>query len=375
MSVGHEKDAIRIIEESPEGVRWEKTFLAIPVVYEPGSRFLYNSGASYMLSSIIKQVTGISEHEFLHPRLYEPLDIADATWTENAEGVNMGASHLRLRTENLAKLGQLYLQKGRWNGHQVLSEQWVKEASAKQINNGNNDSSWGYGYGYQFWMNPPGGFRADGAFGQYSMVFPDKDAVVTINSESMEMQTTMQLVWDKLYPVMQDAPLPENPAAHDELLKGLKGLSYIPPQGATHSATATKISGKEFVLDDNPFNAHSVSFQFTGDKCLFTLKEDGRSDITITNGINHWIREGNEKPRPHSLFSLRRIDFDSIVAASATWQDEKTLLLTWRYIETVHGDSLACTFDDDKLTIKFLFSVNRLQHKPDDREAVRGRMS
>jgi hypothetical protein len=94
--------------------------------------------------------------------------------------------------------------------------------------------------------------------------------------------------------------------------------------------------------------------------------------VVITNGINHWIREGNLKPSAHSMFSLRRIDFDSIVAASAGWQDENTLLMSWRYIETVHGDSVACTFDGDKVTLKFLFSVNRLQNKPDDRKDIGG---
>ena len=133
MSVGHEKDSIRILEASPAGVPWEKTFLSIPVVYKPGSQFLYNSGASFMLSAIVKKVTGYTAQEYLHPRLYAPLDIADATWTENFEGINMGASHLRMKTENLAKFGQLYLQKGKWNGKQILPEKWVEQASSKQI--------------------------------------------------------------------------------------------------------------------------------------------------------------------------------------------------------------------------------------------------
>jgi hypothetical protein len=101
---------------------------------------------------------------------------------------------------------------------------------------------------------------------------------------------------------------------------------------------------------------------------VFLLK----SDIVITNGINQWIRKGNLKPSAHSLFSLRRIDFDSIVAASAGWQNGNTLELTWRYIETVHGDSLICTFNENRVNLKFLFSVNRLQNKPDDRAEITG---
>ncbi|MCW3117685.1 MAG: hypothetical protein JWM28_1767 [Chitinophagaceae bacterium] len=374
MSVGHAKDSIMILEASAPGVPWEKTFLSLPVVFKPGSQFMYNSGASFMLSSIVKKVSGQSAHEYLKPRLYQPLDINGATWTENFEGINMGASHLRMRTEDLAKFGQLYLQEGMWNGKQVISKEWIAAASSKQTDNGKNDSSWTYGYGYQFWLNPPGGYRADGAFGQYSMILPAQDAVVVITSESISTKDTMRIVWDVLLPEMKGVPLQKNNSEHKQLREELKALKYVPHKVSDTSPVAAKIAGKVFILDKNEFNAKAVSFSFNENACVFTLKEDGKPDIIIANGFNDWIRKGNLKPAPHSLFSLRRIDFDSIVAASATWQNENTLLLTWRFIETVHGDSLTCVFDDEKITIKFLFSVNRLQHKPDDRADITGKM-
>lgn len=374
MSVGHARDAILLLEASPPGVPWEITFLAQPVVFKPGSQFMYNSGASFMLSSIVKRITGKTAQEYLKPRLYDPLNITDVTWGANFEGINMGASHLRMPTEDIAKFGQLYLQNGVWQGKQVISNEWVKEASYKQMSNGKNDSSWGYGYGFQFWLNPPGGYRADGAFGQYSMILPELDAVVAITSESINTKDTMQIVWDVLLPEMKEAPLPKNKTAHQQLVQELKFLKYVPPAVDGSSPLSKKISGKEFVLDKNPFKTKSVSFNFDGDKCIFILKEEGKPDIKITNGMGYWIRKDNYKPSAHSLFSLRRIDFDSIVAASATWQDGKTLMLTWRFIETVHGDQLTCIFDDDQLTIKFLFSVNRLQGKPDDRADITGKM-
>jgi hypothetical protein len=206
------------------------------------------------------------------------------------------------------------------------------------------------------------------------MVIPELDAVVAITSESISTKKTMQIVWDTLLPEMKDAALPENKANHKRLLDDLKALKYDPPALAASSPLITKISGKDFILDKNPFNAKAVSFSFKDNECIFILKEDGKPDIKISNGVNRWIREGNLKPAPHSLFSLRRIDFDSIVAASATWKNENTLLLTWRFIETVHGDSLTCIFEDDKVTIKFLFSVARLQEKPDERADLTGKM-
>jgi CubicO group peptidase (beta-lactamase class C family) len=375
MSVGHGKDWILLLEASAPGVPWEKTFLSLPVVFKPGSQFMYNSGASFMLSAIIKRVTGQTAHEYLQPRLYEPLDITTATWGENWEGINMGASHLRMPTEDLAKFGQLYLQNGVWKGKQVVSSDWVAQASTKQMSNGHDDSSWAYGYGFQFWLNPPGGFRADGAFGQYSMIFPKQDAVVVITSESISTKDTMQIVWDVLVPEMKGGQLAADKPAHRQLQERLKALKYIPPQLAADSPKAKQIGGKEFILDPNPFNTRSVSFTFDSDKCLFTLREEGKPDIVITSGLNKWIRKGNLKPSAHSLFSLRRIDFDSIVAAAYGWQDDNTLIFTWRYIETVHGETFTCVFDDDRLTIKPLFSVNRLQKKPDDRADITGKIS
>jgi len=375
MTVGHGKDSILILEASAAGVPWEKTFLSLPVVFEPGSQFMYNSGASFMLSAIIKKATGQPAHHYLKARLYNPLNIINTTWGANWEGINMGASHLRMPTEDIAKFGQLYLQNGVWDGNQVISSDWVAQASAKHIDNGKNDSSWGYGYGYQFWLNPPGGYRADGAFGQYSMILPKQDAVVAITSESISTKDTMQIVWDVLIPEMKEGVLPANDTAHNQLVDELKAIKYDPPQLAATSPLVQNISGKTFVLDKNPFNAKSVMFSFMDDKCLFTLKENGKPDIVITSGLNHWIRKDNLKPSAHSLFSLRRIDFDSIVAAAFGWQTDNTLVLTWRYIETVHGETFTCVFEGDKLTIKPLFSVNRLQGKPDDRADITGKMA
>ncbi|HEV3326896.1 MAG TPA: serine hydrolase [Puia sp.] len=385
MSVGQEKDSILTLEHTPEGTTWEETFLALPIVYEPGTRFLYNSGASYMLSSIVRQVTGHSVHEYLKPRLYDPLGITGATWTENAEGVNMGASNLRIRTEDIGKLGQLYLQQGRWNGRQLISREWVALATKKEIDTGKNDSSWGYGYGYQFWMNPPGGFRADGAYGQYSMVFPAKDTVVVITSESADKETTMHTVWDHIYPALTDhRPLPPNTVEYHRLQQELTALVLPPPifnaqfpdpqspvlnppSSNLQSPLSANWSGKTFLLDKNQFNAKAVSFRFDNDRTIFTLSEEGKPDIIITCGINKWILKGNRKPFAHSLFSLRRIDFDSPVAASAGWKDEHTLVLTFRFVEAIHGDTLTCLFDQDRLRIRFMFSGARMDKRPDDR--------
>ena len=373
MSVGQEKDSIQTLEHTPEGTTWEETFLALPIVHEPGTRFLYNSGASYMLSSIVKQVSGHNVHAYLKPRLYDPLGITGATWTENSEGVNMGASNLRIRTEDIGKLGQLYLQEGSWNSRRLVSREWVELATRKEIDTGKNDSSWGYGYGFQFWLNPPGGFRADGAYGQYSMVFPEKDTVVVITSESADKESTMHTVWDHLYPALTDhRTLPANATEYRKLQDDLKALVLPPPSLNRRSAISDSLSGKTFLLDKNQFNAKAVSFRFATDKVIFTLAEEGKPDIILNCGIDQWVIKGNRKPSAHSLFSLRRIDFDSPVAASARWKDAHTLVLTFRFLEAIHGDTLTCVFDQDRLRIQFMFSGAVMDKRPDDRPDLTG---
>lgn len=374
MSVGHGQDAIMILEATPKGETWASTFLNQPVVFEPGSQFMYNSGASYMLASIVRKVTGKSAHEYITPKLYQPLGITNVTWTENDEGNNMGASHLRLPTLDIAKFGQLYLQKGKWNGEQILSEDWVAQATSKQINNGDNDSSWGYGYGYQFWLNPPGGFRADGAFGQFSMVLPEQDMVIAMTTESMNTAATMQLIWDLAETVTSQNPLPENKIAFDNLQSNLQALKYDPPKLNTTSTLADGISGKEYILEDNPFDAMIVSFDIENEGIFFTLGTKNKADIVVSCGINKWVKEANYKPEAHSLFSLRRIDFESKLAASATWQDDNTLIITSRFMETTHGDQFIFTFNDDTVNIKFNHSLAQLRNREDGRTEINGRI-
>jgi hypothetical protein len=184
----------------------------------------------------------------------------------------------------------------------------------------------------------------------------------------------MHTVWDHLYPALTDnTTLPPNAADHDKLQQELKSLILPPPQFNPQSPLAASISGKKYLLDSNPFNAKAVSFRFDGHKTIFTLMEDGRPDIVITCGSNDWILKGNRKPSAHSLFSLRRIDFDSPVAASAGWKDDHTLVLTFRYVEAIHGDTFTCIFDGDQLRIQFMFSGARMDKRPDDRADITGK--
>lgn len=215
MTCGHETEAK--LRGDASGASWVKLFLAQPVPHKPGTHFQYNTPGTYMLSSIVTKVTGKTVLEYLKPRLFEPLGIADPQWDVSPQGNSLGGWGLSIRTEDIAKFGQLYLQKGQWNGKQLIPASWIAEASSKQVPNdeGKKDpaqSDWAQGYGFQFWRCRHDAFRGDGKDGQYCIVMPEQDAVVAITADTADMQKEINFVWDQLLPAMKSAPLPENPA-------------------------------------------------------------------------------------------------------------------------------------------------------------------
>lgn len=216
MTCGHDRDAMRVLSDE-NTTDWEIAFLALPVEHEPGTYFVYNSLASYMLSAIVQRVTGEKVIDYLYPRLFRPLGIVGATWEESPQGINTGGWGLYLKTEDLAKMGQLFLQKGKWNGKQLVSEQWITEASKdqvpslpatirreqlKELKMTPKNSDWLQGYGYQMWRCRHNAYRADGANGQYILVIPDKDAVIAITANISDMQTELNLIWKYLLPAL-----------------------------------------------------------------------------------------------------------------------------------------------------------------------------
>ena len=211
MSTGH--DPLPRLTE--DGV-WTKQFLAQPVPHKPGSTFLYNTPATYMQSAIVQKVTGQTVLDYLTPRLFEPLGIEKPTWDTSPQGISIGGYGLYLRTEDIAKFGQLYLQKGQWNGKQLVPAEWIAEATSKQVENDKAPSGrnpdWRQGYGFQFWRCRHGAYRGDGKDGQFCIVLPKQDAVIAITAKTGNMQGQLDLVWEHLLPAFHDEPLPENPA-------------------------------------------------------------------------------------------------------------------------------------------------------------------
>ena len=200
------------------GNDWLESYLNASVAEKPGTKFQYNSLNSYVLSAIITERTGMPMDEYLKPRLFELLGITDYLWEKCPRGITKGGWGLFMHTENMAKLGQLYLNKGKWNGKQIIPESWAEASVTKKI-----DSIEGtYGYGYQLWMEErPGSFEYNGMLGQNVLIYPDVDMVIVTNAGNEELfqDNVMLNIIRKYFPVdwMPKETLPENPIAYAKL--------------------------------------------------------------------------------------------------------------------------------------------------------------
>jgi CubicO group peptidase (beta-lactamase class C family) len=213
MTSGHQ-DEVKLDAKTP----WVKAFLAHPVPHKPGTHFRYNTPGTYMLSAIVQKVTGKTVLAYLKPSLFDPLGIRSPKWDASPEGISIGGYGLFVRTEDIAKFGQLYLQGGKWQGKELIPSSWVKQATSKQVSNGSDPSrDWDQGYGFQFWRCRHGAFRGDGKDGQFCIVLPDQDAVIAITANTRDMQGELNIVWDKLLPAFADKPIKENPSAQAKL--------------------------------------------------------------------------------------------------------------------------------------------------------------
>ena len=341
MTTGHDRDTFEDMMCSHSPI---KTFLSRPVVHTPGTHFLYDTGATFTLSAILQKLTGETLVDYLTPRLFEPLGISSATWESHPVGINYGGMGLNITTEEIARFGLLYLQKGQWNGRRILPEGWVEEATCRQVSNGADpESDWTQGYGYQFWRCRNNFYRADGAFGQFCIVMAEKQAVLAITSGVEDMQAVLNLVWERLLPAMDNYPVPAGEEEHNALIYTLANLRLAPPPGERTSPIAQSVSGKAYTFERNYETLFSIGFDFNGEggKMTYRLlgggKRRGIHELDI--GYSQW-REGV------SYLGGRT---PQKVAVSGMWTAQDTYTVTMCYYETPFILTLTCRFEGNRL--------------------------
>jgi CubicO group peptidase (beta-lactamase class C family) len=202
---------------------WVQFMLDLPMEGAPGTQFEYCNGASFLLSAIITETTGMSAHEFADEHLFGPLGITDVTWPTNPQGINIGWGELRMRPQDLAKIGYLYMRGGEWDGEQIVPSSWVAETTRKHIAGTLED-----GYGYQWWVDDSGIFMAVGYAGQFVFVVPEKDMVVVFASDlgERDFYIPQVLLTDYIIPAAASSePIPNDPEAEATLRVRIEELS------------------------------------------------------------------------------------------------------------------------------------------------------
>ena len=264
------------------GTEWIRTFLSKEVKNVPGEVFAYDSMVTYMISAIVQKVTGKTVLEYLKEKLFAPMNIRKVNWEISPEGVNTGGWGLHIQSESLAKVGQMWLDGGVWDGKQLVSKEWIAQMSSKHANGGD------YGYGYQVWMcKYPGAVRADGALGQYVIVVPEKDVVIVLTEASFTNgKPQRNLIWNKFLPALSDKPLP---VGEDYAKLQQKQAEYQLPVAegkAANKAIMKRLSGKKIVIPENKYGWKEVSF--TESLQMHIVKTDGTS-YTQPLGYGKWL--------------------------------------------------------------------------------------
>ncbi|MBR5183439.1 MAG: serine hydrolase [Bacteroidales bacterium] len=263
---------------------WIKTFLGKPVPNKPGEVFAYDSMVTYMISAIVQKVTGKTVLEYLKEKMFNHMGVTVVNWEESPEGINTGGWGLHIQSESLAKVGQMWLDGGVWNGKQIVSKEWIEQMSAKQANGGD------YGYGYQVWMcKYPSAVRADGALGQYVIVVPEKDVVIVLTEASFTNgKPQRNLIWDNFLPQLVDEPLPAS-KDYQTLLAKQASYTLEIPAGKDKSSVMKKLAGKKISVPKNKYGWKEVVFEQGADKQLLMhlTKTDGTT-YTQPMGYKKW---------------------------------------------------------------------------------------
>lgn len=352
---------ITFLEEKGEH-DWVKQFFSAAFLLPPNTKFNYISENTFMLSAIISRVTGKSMVDYLDEKMFKPLGIEKPFWEADGNGYNAGGWGLYMKSEDIAKFFLPYIHEGKWiDGTQLIPADWVKTATAKHtdsVHDGYIDNM--CGYGYQFWRNSvPNSFRADGLFGQRCFMFPEYDALVVLNCGESEDYKVMKVFWKHFPHCFESGELPENPKAHAELLAALESCAVQDLPAAPRNATAERaIDGRIIKCKSNrytsvisisiwnmlykkPGHIDAMKLEFDEDGLLFTWREKEYTNV---------IRAGMNGEYGVSEITLGDLHYHTY--SKAAWQENGTLKLWIRPVETAHVRKFTFAFSGDTVKIK-----------------------
>ena len=297
------------------GEHWITKYLS-KEVSTPGTKFQYDSICSYLLSAIIQKVTGQTTLDYVNEKIFIPLHITKADWELSPEGFNTGGWGLRLQSESMMKFGLLILNKGKWNGNQLIPASWIEEMTAKQIEVGDED------YGYQMWLcDEPGAIRADGAYGQYIIVYPPKDMVVVVTQCSLiNGMIPRHIIYNHLFREESKT----NPATFRGSEVILRQKEYALPiiKGKAKARTMQMINQHRYRLESNALGWASIQLTSKPSGLEVNIVDTDNVETCLLAQHNEWAENIIETYPPYSVEAIGRykgIEGPFKAAASYAW--------------------------------------------------------
>jgi CubicO group peptidase (beta-lactamase class C family) len=323
---------------------WIEEFFRIPVTYQPGTAYVYTSAASYMLSAIVTKLTGQTLHEYLKPRLLEPLGISGERWDIGPDGINPGGNGLTCTRADALKIGVLHAQKGMWDGRRILSEAWIEAATRAHTP----------GYGYHWVTNWDGAYSAVGMFVQMVTVFPHQGATLAITAAIPGSEKLTPLMAKYFPQAFRDAAF-DGAAADARLAARLPAFEQSEALTSSPLGDYGRLAGARFSVAENPQDVRSIAFDLHVDRIVFRLT-DAEGEHRVQVGRDRWIEAPTDVPGRdlHHGYRLK----DTPVLAGARWRDSDTLEMQWIFLETAFRDTVICRFEGDRLRLDRSVNVN-----------------
>lgn len=320
-----------------------KAFLAQEVPYVPGTHFAYNTGATCLLSCLVERISGMHLLDFLTWKLFLPLGITDMRWNRVPDGNNEGGCGIHVSSDDIAKLGLLYLHEGMWNGKRLLSADWVKAATAPVSDNSCNGSpDWCAGYGFQFWVNAREGFRGDGACGQLCVVLPERDMVIAVQTMLGDMQREMDALMELVEHLYDDD---DTATLH---------LPVYAPFSSEKPCAG--FENKYYVLRENPMGWTGVYFTYDeAAREMHATFSNGVDQYTITAGNGHFAESliWTKKLKPKLVALMSTPDTERCHIAASYRAEEGKLSFAVRFLNCPQHGTYTFATEGDTLHLRF----------------------
>lgn len=335
---------------------WVKAFLAQEFPHEPGTYYRYSTHSSHMLSAIIEKTTGESLLEFLNKHLFEPLGISKPQWETCPMGIIAGGMGLSITTEDIAKFGILLLNKGKYFGKCIISEEYVNLATSAQVSKQNvfddiNTKKYsGHQYGYQFHIGLNGGYRADGAFGQICFISPKEKMVIVATSRNSNTERLLQLIY-KYFLTNNQKYKSFNKLIYNNLQKKLSAMEYHVPTFIDNIKGVPQLNNSCYKIGENPNGIDQIIFNQNGFELNCSIIYHNKECNNLRFNFNYPIHD-------KAIFVKDIQTHEQIYISYASWENSTILALNLIYIETPYVVTYRVSFITDMIKIEFSMNVS-----------------